>query len=261
MSIYLAYLVLGAVGGVLAGMMGVGGGIIIVPALFFIFQAQGFPEPVLMHLAVGSSLTTVVFTAFSSTRSHHLRSAVLWPAFKDLVPGIILGALLGASIATHLPTDFLRVLFGLFELFVAIQIGFGLKPSPGRDLLARSGMLAAGAVIGCLSVVLGIAGGSLTVPFLLWCNVSMKNAVGTSSAVGLPLSLAGAAGFLVVGWNDPFLPYGSTGYLYWPAILGIIVTSMLFAPAGAWLAHNLPVKTLKRCFAAVLAIIALRMIY
>ncbi len=229
----MAYLSLGAVAGVLAGMMGIGGGIIMVPALFFVFQMQGFSEQILMHMAVGSSLATVVFTALSSTRSHHRRGAVLWPVFRWLTPGIIVGALLGASLAKYLPTDVMRICFGIFELLVAIQIGFGFKPAAAQVLFPPKVLAAAGAVIGSISSVLGIGGGTLTVPLLLWCNVTMPKAVGTSSAIGLPLSLAGATGFILTGWGNQLLPGGATGYLYWPAILSVIITSTLCAPLGA----------------------------
>ncbi len=261
MSIYLAYMVVGVFAGVLAGMMGIGGGIIFVPALFFLFKSQGVHAEVLMHLAVGSSLTMVIFTAISTTRAHHRRGAVLWPVFRQLLPGIAIGALCGAVVARYLPTDTLRILFGCFEMLVAVQIAWGFKPKPARTLPSSTGLHYSGAAIGSLSAILGIGGGTIIVPYLLWCNVSIQKAVATSSAVGLPLAIAGATGFAISGWHHQHLPEYSTGYLYWPAILTVILTSTACAPIGAWLAHNLPVVTLKRCFAGVLFIVALRMVW
>lgn len=246
------YLAVGALAGVLAGLFGVGGGLVIVPVLAFVFERSGIAPNVLMHLAIGSSLTTIVFTSFASVRAHHRRGAVEWRVVGRLAPGIVTGALLGAVVADWLPSADLRRIFGVFELAVAVQLGLGLKPGPHRSLPGGPGLFAAGGVIGTLSAIVGIGGGTLTVPFLTWNNVSMRNAVATSAACGMPIAVAGAAGFAVAGWGEPALPSASTGYLYWPAIGGVVAASMLLAPLGARLAHTLPGGLLKRLFALFL---------
>lgn len=261
MNEWLAYTLLGAFAGVLAGLFGVGGGLVIVPVLAWLFLHAGIEPAVIMHLAVGTSLATIVFTSISSVYAHHRRGAVQWRAFAQLSPGIVIGAWLGAVIADSLPSGNLRVIFGVFELLVATQMGFGLKVSPHRTLPGNSGMALAGGVIGTISAIVGIGGGTMTVPFLQWCNVEMRKAVATSAACGLPIAVAGAMGFVVSGWDESGLPALSSGYLYWPALGGIVVASMLFAPLGARLAHSLPAAQLKRYFALFLAFLGIKMLF
>lgn len=260
MTEWLVYLATGAFAGLLAGLLGVGGGLIIVPILALSFAAQGVAGEVQMHLAIGTSLATIIFTSISSVTAHHRRGAVEWPVFHALTPGIVVGALLGALIARWLPTPSLRTLFGLFELFVALQMALNLKPASHRVLPGMLGMSSAGGVIGALSALVGIGGGTLTVPFLLWCNVTIQRAIATSAACGLPIAVAGAIGFVLSGWDNPHLPAASSGYLYWPALLGVVASSVLFAPLGAGLAHALPTAVLKRLFALLLLGLALRML-
>lgn len=259
-AIVLLYLLLGAFAGILAGLLGVGGGIIIVPSLFYLFGRQGFPVDHLMHLSVATSLATIVFTAISSTYAHHQNGAVLWSKVVSLAPGILVGSVLGAVIANHLPSDVLKTAFGLFLCLAALQIGVEIKPSPHRNLPDQSGLIFTGSGIGGFSTLLGIGGGSLMVPFLLWCNINIRNAVATSSACGLPISFAGALVMVWTGWGHQQLPTGATGYVYWPAVIGIVVTSVVFAQLGAGIAHVLPVAVLRRVFAVFLAIIGIRML-
>ena len=255
-----AWLTLGAGAGIIAGLLGLGGGIVIVPALLYLFILQGMPEEILMHMAVATSLATIVFTSVSSTWAHHRHHAVLWPSVLALTPGIILGSIGGALITHHLPSHTLRTAFGIFEILVGLQIGFGFKPMAHIELPGRGGMLLAGGGIGALSTVLGIGGGTLTVPFLLWCNVHIRNAVATSSACGLPIAAVGAGALIIAGSAYQGLPPGSTGYVYWPAAIIIILSSVVTAPLGARLAHTLPVELLRRIFACVLAAIGIRMV-
>jgi uncharacterized membrane protein YfcA len=257
---WLIYLATGAFAGLLAGLLGVGGGLIIVPILALGFAAQGMATEVQMHLAVGTSLATIIFTSSSSVYAHHRRGAVEWRAVRAMTPGIVTGALLGALIARWLPTLSLRYLFGVFELVVAVQMALSLKPAPHRTLPGRWGMRNAGVVIGTISSLVGIGGGTLTVPFLLWCNVAIQRAIATSAACGLPIAVAGTVGFVITGWHHPLLPAWSSGYLYWPALLGITAASVLSAPLGARLAHRLPTLVLKRLFALLLSGLALRML-
>jgi len=200
-----------------------------------------------------------VFTSLSSTRAHHLHGAILWPVVKKLVPGIIVGAILGSIIADLFSTVLLKNIFAIFELTVAIQMAFQLKPTAHQRLPSQTILNAVGTFVGCVSSVIGIGGGTLTVPFLLWCRVSMRNAIATSSACGLPIALAGSIGFLIVGFDNPDLPDYSTGYIYWPAFIGITVASVLTAPFGAKLAHKLPIELLRKIFSLFLLLLAIKM--
>jgi uncharacterized membrane protein YfcA len=261
LSTLLLYLALGAFAGVMAGMLGVGGGLIIVPVLAWIFHHQQVSDVVTMHLAIGTSLATIVVTSISSIRAHHRRGAVLWPVFWRLTPGIIIGAWVGAAIADALPSAVLSKVFAVFVLAVAAQMGFGAKPAPHRELPGTVVMAAAGGIVGMVSAIVGIGGGSLTVPFLTWCNTAIRQAVATSAACGLPIALAGALGFIMTGLNAAHLPAWSLGYVYGPALLGITATSMLSAPLGARLAHTLPTEMLKKVFAVFLTVIGVRMLW
>ena len=260
LSTLLFYLTLGLFAGVMAGLLGVGGGLIIVPTLAWIFHHQQVDDAIVMHLAIGTSLATIVVTSISSVRAHHRRGAVLWPIFWRLTPGIVVGAWLGAAIADALPSAVLSKVFAVFVLTVAAQMGFGAKPAPHRELPGTTGMLTAGGVIGAVSAIVGIGGGSLTVPFLSWCNTAIRQAVATSSACGLPIALAGALGFVVTGLNAAGRPDWSLGYVYGPALVGITLTSMLSAPLGAKLAHTLPTEMLKKVFAAFLTLVGVKML-
>ena len=260
LSTLLFYLTLGLFAGVMAGLLGVGGGLIIVPTLAWIFHHQQVDDAIVMHLAIGTSLATIVVTSISSVRAHHRRGAVLWPIFWRLTPGIVVGAWLGAAIADALPSAVLSKVFAVFVLTVAAQMGFGAKPAPHRELPGTTGMLTAGGVIGAVSAIVGIGGGSLTVPFLTWCNIAIRQAVATSSACGLPIALAGALGFVVTGLNATGRPDWSLGYVYGPALVGITLTSMLSAPLGAKLAHTLPTDMLKKVFAVFLTLVGVKML-
>jgi len=213
-----------------------------------------------MHLAIGTSLATIVVTSLSSVRAHHRHGAVLWPAVWQLTPGIVIGAWVGAAIADTLPSAALSRIFAVFVLMVSAQMAFGAKPAPHRELPGTTGMTLAGGVIGIVSAIVGIGGGSLTVPFLNWCNISIRQAVATSAACGLPIALAGTLGFIVTGLNKPDLPAWSLGYVYGPALMSVAIVSMLTAPLGAKLAHTLPTDLLKKVFAIFLAVIGARML-
>lgn len=250
--VFALYLVLGACAGVLAGLFGVGGGMVIVPVLIFSFTAQGVAPEVLTHLAVGTSLATIAFTSISSIREHHRRGAVRWPIFVWLSLGILVGGVFGALTALALQGPLLQKVIGVFAICIAIQMGFDLRPKAHREVPGKPGLTAAGGVIGWVSAIIGVGGGSLTVPFLAWNSVPMQQAVATSAACGLPIALISALSFMVLGWNVEPLPEWSVGYVYLPAVLGIALTSMFFARFGAQLAHRLSPKLLKRLFALLL---------
>ncbi|AZD32435.1 sulfite exporter TauE/SafE family protein [Pseudomonas chlororaphis] len=252
---FLLYLLLGACAGVLAGLFGVGGGIIIVPVLVFSFTLQGFDPSILTHLAVGTSLATIIFTSVNAVREHQRRGAVRWPIFAWMSLGILLGAGVGALTAEAISGPNLQKIIGVFALVVALQMTLDLRPKASRDVPGKLGLTLAGSVIGWASAIFGIGGGSLTVPFLTWRSVPMQQAVATSSACGLPIAVASAISFMILGWHDPSLPAHSLGFVYLPALLGIALTSMVFARFGARLAHRLSPRLLKRLFAGLLFVV------
>lgn len=253
-----SYLALGAFAGTLAGLFGIGGGLVIVPVLIFSFGLQGISPEVAAHLAVGTSLATIVFTSVSSIRSHHRHGAVRWDIFRPMTAGIIVGAVLGAWTAAALSGDVLQLVIGIFVILVALKMIFEVNPKPGRGVPGNTGLTGSGAGIGWASAIFGIGGGTLTVPYLNWCNVRMQEAVGTSAACGLPIAVAGALANIWTGWNHSELPELSVGFIYLPAFLGIIVTSVLFARVGANLAHRLNARILKRIFALMLILVGIR---
>ncbi len=259
MEFILHYLLIGAFAGLLAGLLGVGGGLIIVPFLAWVFVQQGVEAQWVMHLAIGTSLATIIFTSISSILAHHRKAAVHWNLFWVLVPGIVVGSWLGAQFARLVDSGFLQYFFATFELLVAIQMGFGLLPDAQVQVANRGRHGAAGGVIGAVSAVVGIGGGTMTVPWLVWNRVAVHQAVGTSAAVGLPIALFGAAGFIWAGWGTTRLPEWSSGFVYWPSFLGIVVMSVLAAPLGAVLAHRLPAAQLKRFFALFLLLLSVWM--
>ncbi|HLA32166.1 MAG TPA: sulfite exporter TauE/SafE family protein [Pseudomonas sp.] len=253
----LLYLLLGAAAGVLAGLFGVGGGIIIVPVLVLSFAAQGIDPAVLTHLAVGTSLATIVFTSINSVLEHQRKGAVRWPIFAWMCLGILLGAGFGAATASAIKGEMLQKIIGVFAIIIAVQMAFELKPKASRGVPGKPGLTLAGAVIGWASAIFGIGGGSLTVPFLTWRSVPMQQAVATSSACGLPIALASALAFIWLGWDKADLPQWSLGFVYLPAMAGIATTSMFFARFGARLAHKLSPRLLKRLFALLLLAVGL----
>lgn len=258
--IILIYLALGALAGTIAGLFGVGGGLIIVPTLIYTLHWQGVDADITTHMAVGTSLATIVVTSLSSVRAHHKRGAVDWSIVLSLTPGIALGAVLGAVTATYLSGPQLQLAFGVFVMLIAAQLGLGLSTAPQRELPGRAGLLAAGGIIGWISSLFGIGGGSLTVPFLSWCNVAMQRAVACSAACGLPIAVFGSLSYIWQGQGISSLPHWSSGYVYWPAFLGVVLTSTFFARFGAHLAHRLPAVLLRRSFALFLVLVGSQLI-
>ncbi len=256
-----AYLILGLVSGVIAGLLGVGGGLVMVPFLTWAFLAQGFAPEYNIHLALGTSLAVIVLTSISSLRAHHQHDAVRWDAVRRITPGIVLGTLAGAFAAARLPDTGLKWFFTLFMIYAATQMLLGFKPKPQRDLPGWVGMTSAGGVIGLISSWVGIGGGTLSVPFLTWCNLRFQEAIGTSAAIGFPIALSGALGFAISGYTLQMLPAHSLGFIYLPALLAIAAGSVVSAPWGARLTHRLPVPRLKKIFAALLYLLAVRMAY
>lgn len=261
MQVWLFYGFLGAFSGLMAGLLGIGGGLIIVPGLIWVFQSYGFSEHILTQLAVGTSLGSIVLTSISSSYGHHRAKAVNWPLAKVLSIGIIVGAILGAWTADHIRGVVLQVLIGVFALIMSVKMGFNVKPKSERRLPGSLGQITAGAVIGGISSLFGIGGGALMVPYLTWCGVAIQQAVGVAAATGFVIAISGAAGYILVGWHQPELPGWSSGYIYWPALLGITTMSIFFARFGAWLAHQIQGTTLKRVFAVFLVFVGGKLLW
>ncbi len=259
-TILLTYLGVGAVAGVLAGLLGIGGGLVIVPMLVFCLTRQGTAPQAVMHIALGTSMASIMFTAVSSFMAHHKRGAVHWPAVGRIVPGILAGTFLGSCVAARLSTNFLKTFFVIFLYYVAFQMLANRKPRPSRGLPGKAGMFGAGSIIGLVSSLVGIGGGTLSVPFLMWCNLAVHHAIGTSAAIGFPIAIAGTAGYVLNGLHAKGLPDLSLGYIYLPALAGIVAASVLTAPLGVRLAHRLPVAKLKRVFAVLLIITGTRIL-
>jgi uncharacterized protein len=261
MTFIVAYLGLGLLSGFVAGLLGVGGGLVLVPILSWLYSLQGFPADYNIHLSLGTSLAVIVLTSIASLRAHHSHGAVRWDAVRRIAPGIVLGTLAGAIAAAWLPDRGLRWFFVAFLFYAATQMLLGFKANPSRELPGWPGMTLAGGFIGLVSSWVGIGGGTLSVPFLNWCNIRFQEAIGTSAAIGFPIAVSGALGYALSGQVAAGLPAYSLGFVYLPALAAIALASMLTAPWGARLTHRLPVARLKRIFAALLYLIGLRMLF
>ena len=258
---WLAYPLLGIFGGFVAGLFGVGGGLTLVPFMYMLFVAQHFPPEHVMHLALGTSMATIVFTSISSMRAHHAHGAVRWDIVRTLAPGLVLGTFGGSQLAGMVPTVPMTAIFVIIVYYASAQMILDFKPQAHRQLPGPTGLFGVGGAIGVVSSMVAAGGGFLSIPFMLFCNVAIHVAVGTSSALGFPIALAGALGYIVAGWQDAGLPGYTLGYIYLPAFFGVVVMSISMAPLGARLAHRLPVKKLKRAFGGFLALLASKMLY
>ncbi len=256
-----AYLATGAIAGFLAGLFGVGGGLLLVPVLLLLFDAQVFPAAHTMHLALGTAMATIVFTSLASLRKHHQHGAVEWQVVRRITPGILLGTAFGAATAALIPARGLAIFFALFVYFAAAQILLDRKPQPTRQLPSLPGLSLFGTVTGWLSSLVSIGGGTLVVPFLIWCNVPIRHAIGTSAAIGFPVALGGTLGYITVGMSSAMLPAPHLGYVYLPALFWVALASMLAAPFGARMAHRLHVELLRKLFAGLLIALATRLLF
>jgi uncharacterized membrane protein YfcA len=260
MSVWiLSYVLLGAFAGFIAGLFGVGGGLTIVPLLVMLFAWQGFPAEHVLHLALGTSMATIVFTSLSSMRAHHARGAVRWDLVRGFAPGLLAGTFLGSLVASRVPTRPLALAFAVLVYFAAGQMMLNRRPKPARQLPGRLGLNGVGLAVGLASSVVAAGGGFLTIPFMVWCNVVIHHAVGTSAALGFPIAVAGTVGYLAAGWNVPGLPDRHLGFVYLPAFLGVVAMTMAFAPLGARVAHRLNVAALRAAFGVFLALLATKM--
>ena len=248
--------------GFLAGLLGIGGGMIMVPFLTVILSGRGVSPSLAVKMAIATSMATIIFTSISSVRAHHKRGSVRWDIVKRLAPGIVLGsALASMGVFALLKGTWLALFFAAFVSFSATQMLLDKKPRPTRTLPGTVGQLGAGSVIGFLSGLVGAGGGFVSVPFMTWCNVVIHNAVATSAALGFPIALSNAVGYVVAGQAVTGLPAGSVGYIFVPALAVIATASVVMAPVGVRAAHALPVKSLKRVFASILYALAAYMLY
>jgi uncharacterized protein len=255
-------LALGLGTGFLAGLLGIGGGMVLVPFLTLILGARGVSPDLAVKMAIATSMATIVFTSVSSVRAHHKRGAVRWDIVRGLAPGIVLGAALASlGVFALLKGKWLALFFALFVAFSATQMFLDKKPKPTRQMPTGAAQVGAGGVIGFLSGLVGAGGGFVSVPLMTWCNVAIHNAVATSAALGFPIALANALGYIVAGWPRTDLPAASLGYIWLPALGLIAVASVTTAPLGARVAHALDIKKLKRVFAGILYVLAAYMLY
>ncbi len=248
--------------GFLAGLLGIGGGMLMVPFITIIVGHRGVPGDLAVKMAIATSMATIIFTSISSVRAHHKRGAVRWDIVRRLAPGIIIGSLIGSmGVFALLKGTVLAIVFALFVGFSATQMFLDRKPKPTRQMPGTAGQLSAGGAIGFISGLVGAGGGFVSVPFMTWCNISIHNAVATSAALGFPIAVANVAGYVISGQSVQGLPAGSFGYIWLPALAVIALASVLTAPLGAKAAHNLPVKKLKRVFASILYVLAAYMLW
>jgi uncharacterized membrane protein YfcA len=255
-----AYLGIGALVGFAAGLLGIGGGVVMVPLLVLVFSEQGLPPQHVLHVALGTAMAAMVFTSLASMRAHHAHGAVDWRIARAMSPGILVGSFAAALLAGLIPTRPLALLFTALVFYAATQILLDLKPSSTRELPGTAGIFGAGAVIGAVSSLVAAGGAFLTIPFLTWCKVPLRRAIGTAAANGFPIALAGTAGYVLHGMRVLGLPAPSIGYVYLPALALVVATSILAAPLGARLAHRLPIKQLRTLFAVLLYAFAVRML-
>jgi len=257
----LIYLVTGGIVGFLAGLLGIGGGLIIVPILTMVFAHYLVGVEDIVHLAIGTSLATILVTSFASVRAHHKHGAVNWDIVKILTVGVFTGGFLGGWSSQFFDSATLGKIFAIFELSIALYMLANIKPSPHRELPGPVGNTVAGFMIGALASLVGIGGGTLVTPYLIWNNIKPHNAIAIAAACSLPVAAAGTFGFLLAGMHAQDLPPGAWGYIYLPAFFGIVVMSYFTAPLGAKLAHKLPANQLKRLLGLLLIILAIKMFF
>lgn len=257
------FAVLGIAAGTLAGLLGIGGGMVIVPGLFYLFNLLQLPQDSLMHMAAGSSMCIMICTAASSTWAHHRQDHIQWSIFRTIIAGIAIGVISGNLLANRMPTQLLELIFGIFLLVVSTKIFIEKKSEADDQAVGSPGTIATtavGMVIGFKSGVLGIGGGALSVPFLLYCGLPMKKASGTSASFTLPIAIVGTLSFLLLSGNQTSLPW-ATGYVYWPAVLLVAPFTILGAPLGAKFAGIVAPEKLRTIFAGLLLLISMRMLW
>lgn len=256
------YVLIGIAVGFFAGMLGIGGGAITVPMLVFVFNRKGYPSDVTLHLALGVSIASIIFTSLASLRAHHAHGAVDWRVVRRMTPGLIAGGFFGTWLARYIPPLPLSIIFCVFVYYVATNMLFiNWKPRPGGVEAGRVTMFVAGFLICTMGALAAVGGAAMTIPFLVYYGITFHTAIGTAAAVGFPLALSSTIGYVVNGWNAPNLPPGSFGYVYLPALVAMTLGTVAMAPVGARFAHRSSVKTLKRVFAITMYALATKMVF
>jgi len=260
LQVFLICLLLGSVVGFLAGLLGIGGGLIIVPALLYILPSVGISSVQLTHVAIATSLASIILTSMSSAAAHHKRGNIPWALFKPILPGIVIGSLASAFVSEQIASDDLQQAFAIFVVLMAVQMAFPFKVKTGSSLPNFAVLFIISILIALTAGLMGIGGGVLLVPFLSYCGLQMRQAVGFSSATGMLIAVSGTIGYIIAGFDVPNLPEGSVGYIYLHALIGIIISSMLCAPIGVKAASSWPTPVLKKIFACLLVVVGLKLL-
>lgn len=261
MITFFLYLLTGAFAGTLSGLFGIGGGMVVVPILSIIFKQAGYPDSIIMHVASASSLCIMIFTTQMSARVRYRQEGLDFSIYRKLVGGCSIGVIAGVCLADQLPTDVLRMGFGIFLLFVATRSLIIFRVNPSRKMPGPVGSNLMGIAVGMSSGLLGVGGGVVMMPFLTYCNIDMRRAIGVSTLLSLTLAATGAFTSILTGHQEPNLPGWHTGYINWPAVIGIAASSIVFAPMGVFLSHKLPVHTLKRLFGLIILLTGIHMLW
>jgi uncharacterized membrane protein YfcA len=258
---WISFALIGCFAGISAGLLGLGGGLVIVPSLLLVFSFLDLPSQQAMHIAVATSLMTITITSLSATIAHQHHQHINWGVVKNLTPGLIFGGVLGAFLTTLITGPTLQTCFALYVLIVATRMWWPATPSVDTNLIKTPLLMIVGSFIGIVSALVGIGGGSLTVPYLVMAKQSIKHAIGTAAACGFPISIAAVTGFVIFGQNNVTISDSwLVGYIHWQAFWGIVCTSIIFAPLGAKLAKRLPVDALRRVFSIALIMVAASLI-
>lgn len=260
LTFFAAYLLCGIFIGFVAGLLGIGGGVIGIPALLALFNLQGMPQDVAMHMAIGTSLAIVVVTSLASAFAHYRKGMILIPVFKRIILGAVLGCIFGIMIATHLKSIYLQYIFGIFLLIMAIQMLWQRKIKPRSELPNRKVLFAIATIFGAISGLLGLGGGMIMVPYFNWYGIPIREAVATAAACILPVAIIGTLGYMVADIQTTNLPSLNSGFIYWPAFIGISLTSALSAPIGARCTHTIPTTLLKKIFSLLLVVVGVSML-
>jgi uncharacterized membrane protein YfcA len=260
LSFFIVYLICGALIGFLAGLFGIGGGIIGIPLLLIFFKMQGMSESIAMHMAIGTSLAVVVVTSIASIYSHYQKGVILFPVLKKIVWGAVLGSLLGVIIANQITGDWLQRIFGIFLLLIAVKMFFNKEIKLDRQLPSIKYIFPVTALLGAISGMLGLGGGVLMIPYLSWAGVPIRNAIGTATACVLPVALVGASGYMLTKVELNTTSLAHSGFIYWPAFFGISIASVLFAPLGVRVGHLISTTLLKKLFAGLVLLVGVGML-
>ncbi len=260
MHFFLCFLMLGFLTGLLSGILGIGGGSIIVPTLIYLFTLQNFDPNIVMHLAAGTSLASIIFSSLTTAYTHHRYGTIVWPMVYDLLPGIISGAIIGGLSASYFPTYLLKTIFAYFLIFLGLRMLFTFKPRHDQSIPSRSNLIVVGFIVGVISSLLGVGGGGLLIPYLTRSHLPMRNAAGTAIVCVFPLAVCGTIALIFSGWGNTHLPALATGFVYWHAAINIAITSIVAVPIGVRLSIKLPNILLRRAFALFLLAAAIDML-